>query len=147
MINIVVKKRKRYVSDIAEMTGEEGFNAPIAVSNTSSITFPSTHPHPNRKMVETDSISSSSEALSIFGAKQDGRCIALREKRQHITTLYANFAALHAQYAHYTHWEIQDDDDIFENVSDIDLERGKVCRAIIDLAFEAMWRIDKSSFM
>ena len=123
--------------------GHGSLNAPIVVSNASSITFPTTHPHLKDKMAEEDSLSSTSGSSSIFGSELDGRCIALREKRQHITTLYAKFAALHAQYAHYTQQEMADDDDIFENVSDIDLERSQVCRAIIDLAFTATQVFDQ----
>ena len=73
-------------------------------------------------MAEEDSLSSSSGLSSIFGSELDGHSVYLREKRQHITTLYAKFAAPHAQYAHFTQQEMMDDDKIFENVSDIDLE-------------------------
>ena len=143
MINGCLEKRKGDVSDVAETarverftSGNGGFSAPIVVSNGPSIKSPTTHPHPNRKMSET--VSNNSEASSIFGAEQDGRCIALREKWQHITTLYAKFAVLHAKYGQYSSQEIQDSDDIFENCSDIDLERGQICLAIRDLASEAM---------
>ena len=145
-----LKERNGNALHSVETTRKEGFtfghgsfDAPIVVSNASSIASPTTHPLLKEKMAEEDSISSSSGSSSIFGSELDGRCINLREKRQLITTLYAKFAARHAQYAHYTQQEMIDDEDIFENVSDIDLERGLLCRAIIDLAFTATQVFDQ----
>ena len=140
----VIKEQNGNALRSVEMTRKEGFtfghgshDAPIVISNASSIASPTTHPHLKEKMAEEDTLSSSSGSSSIFGSEQDGRCIALREKRQHITTLYAKFAAQHAQYALYTPQQMEDDDDIFENASDIDVERSQICLAIIDLAFQA----------
>ena len=76
-------------------------------------------------MAKADSVSSGSEASSIFGSEQDGRCIVLREKRQHISTLYAKWAALHAKYAHYLPQEIENNEGIYNDVSDIDSDRNQ----------------------
>ena len=124
--------------------GHGSFDAPIVVSNASSIASPSTHPHPNKRMAETDSISNNSEASSIFGAEQDGRCLVLREKRQHITKLYAKWVTQHAEYAHFSLQEIEKSDDIFEAVLDIDMERGQICRALIDCANHARKVFDQT---
>ena len=137
----VLKEKNENALRSVETTRKEGFtfghgslDAPIVVSNASSIASLTTHPHLTENMAEEDTFSSNSGSSSIFGSELDGRCIALREKRQHITSLYAKFAALHAQYAHYTQQEMADDDEIFENASDIDTERGQICLAVIDLA-------------
>ena len=89
--------------------GHGSFDAPIVVSNASSIASPITHPHLKEKMAKADSISGVSETSSIFDSEQDGRCIVLREKRQHISTLYAKWATLHAKYAHYSPQDIEND--------------------------------------
>ena len=145
MINDLLKKQNGKALHSVETTKKEGFtfsngsfDAPIIVSNASSIASPITHLHLKEKMAEDNTLSSSSGSSSIFGSEQDGRCIALREKRQHITKLYGSFAALHAKYAQYSPQEIEDSDDIFENCSDIDLERSQICLAIRDWASEAM---------
>ena len=116
MINALLEKQKRNAFDASGTTygesstsGNGGSDAPIAVSNALLVTFPNTRPYTIGKMAKADSISSVSETSSIFGSEQDGRCIVLREKRQHISTSYAKWATLHAKYAHYSPQDIEND--------------------------------------
>ena len=140
----VLKERNRYALYSVETTGKEGFtfghgssDAPIVVSNASSIASPITHPHLKEKMAKADSISGVSETSSIFDSEQDGRCIVLREKRQHISTLYAKWASQHAKYAHYSREDIDNDGEVYDDVSDIDLQRNLICLAINDFVNHA----------
>ena len=95
------------------------------------VTFPNTRSHPIGEMAKAESISSASEASSIFGSEQDGRCIVLREKRRHISTIYAKWATMHAKYAHYSREDIENDEEVYYEVSDIDSERNRICLATI----------------
>ena len=127
----MLENRRRNAFDASGTTqrdsftsGNGGSDTPVAVSNASMVTFPKTRPHPIGEMAKAESISSVSGASSIFGSEQDGRCIVLREKRQHISTLYAKWAALHAKYAHYSREDIDNDEELYDEVSDIDLGRN-----------------------
>ena len=68
----------------------------------------------------------------------------MREKRWHISTLYAKFAALHAKYTHYLPWEIEDNEEIYEDILDIDSERNQICLAVIDFAGHARRVFDQT---
>ena len=126
MVN-TFKNRKRNAFDASGTTQRDNFTSgnggsdnPIAVSNASMVTSPTTRPYTIGKMAKAESISSVSEASSIFGSEQDGRCIVLREKRRHISTMYAKWATMHAKYAHYSREDIENDEEVYDKVSDID---------------------------
>ena len=137
-IDALFEKRKRNAFDASETTrgesftsGNGGSDAPNAVSNALLVTFPNTCPHPIGSMDKADSISGVSETSSIFGSKQDGRCIILREKRQHISTLYARFAALHANHTHFSPQEIEDSEEIYENVNHVDSDVWQLLTSLL----------------
>ena len=73
-----------------------------------------------------------SVSTSIFGNDNDDCCIALREKRQNIKILFERLVNSYAKYSVHTPEEIEANEEIFEAVLELDLERCQVCYALID---------------
>ena len=125
-----------------ETTREERFNfahanfdAPIVVSNASSIASPITGPRLKGKMALSQSTTSIvSDTSSIFALESDVRCMTLRQKRQDVRVLFEKWESDYKRYAVFSQEEIQASDDIFEAVTDLDTERAQVCFAILDFA-------------